>query len=124
MPSTSTPARVDAGFAPAFAALCLGAVAMGISPIFVRFSAADVGPFASAFWRVALALPVLYAATAPDLPSGSFVGPDGPLEMRGHPTVVDASDAAKDRETARRLWEASERLTGVSYEFAVPAAAA
>jgi drug/metabolite transporter (DMT)-like permease len=61
MPSTSTPARLEAGFAPAFAALCLGAVAMGISPIFVRFSAADVGPFASAFWRVALALPILYA---------------------------------------------------------------
>lgn len=34
---------------------------MGISPIFVRFAAADVGPFASAFWRVALALPFLYA---------------------------------------------------------------
>ena len=32
---------------------------MGVSPIFVRL--ADVGPFASAFWRVALALPLLYA---------------------------------------------------------------
>lgn len=31
---------------------------MGISPIFVRL--ADVGPFTSAFWRVALALPVLW----------------------------------------------------------------
>ena len=41
----------------AFAALVAGAVAMGASPIFVRH--ADVGPFASAFWRVALALPVL-----------------------------------------------------------------
>jgi drug/metabolite transporter (DMT)-like permease len=30
---------------------------MGVSPIFVRL--ADVGPFASAFWRVALAVPVL-----------------------------------------------------------------
>lgn len=53
--------RLDTGFAPAFAALCAGAVAMGISPIFVRFAAADVGPFASAFWRVALSLPILYA---------------------------------------------------------------
>ena len=42
-----------------FAALVTGAVAMGISPIFVRL--ADVGPFTSAFWRVALALPLLYA---------------------------------------------------------------
>jgi drug/metabolite transporter (DMT)-like permease len=43
----------------ALAALVLGAVLMGASPIFVRL--ADVGPFASAFWRVALALPVLWA---------------------------------------------------------------
>ena len=45
-------------FAAAFAALFFGAVAMGISPVFVRF--AEVGPFASAFWRVALALPFLF----------------------------------------------------------------
>ena len=62
MPSSDTTARLEAGFAAPFAALCLGAVAMGVSPIFVRFAAAaDVGAFASAFWRVALALPVLYA---------------------------------------------------------------
>ena len=42
----------------AFAALVVGAIAMGISPIFVRL--ADVGPFTSAFWRVFLALPILY----------------------------------------------------------------
>jgi len=41
----------------AVAALVAGAVAMGVSPTFVRL--ADVGPFASAFWRVALALPIL-----------------------------------------------------------------
>jgi drug/metabolite transporter (DMT)-like permease len=41
-----------------FAALVLGAVAMGASPIFVRL--ADVGPFASAFWRMALAIPFLW----------------------------------------------------------------
>lgn len=46
-------------FWPAFIALLGGALAMGISPIFVRLS--DVGPFASAFYRVFLALPVLYA---------------------------------------------------------------
>lgn len=40
-------------------AMALGAVAMGASPIFVRL--ADVGPFASAFWRMALSLPMLWA---------------------------------------------------------------
>ena len=34
-------------------------MAMGISPIFVRLT--DVGPFASAFWRVGGALPLLFA---------------------------------------------------------------
>lgn len=42
----------------AIVALVLGAVAMGASVLFVRW--ADVGPYASAFWRVFLALPFLY----------------------------------------------------------------
>ena len=46
----------------AFAALVMGACAMGISPVFVRF--ADVGPFTSAFWRVGLAVPLLLAWVA------------------------------------------------------------
>lgn len=45
-------------FALAVAALVLGAVAMGASVLFVRW--ADVGPHASAFWRVFLALPFLW----------------------------------------------------------------
>ncbi|ACA19529.1 protein of unknown function DUF6 transmembrane [Methylobacterium sp. 4-46] len=44
----------------AVAALFLGALAMGVSPILVRLVSPEVGPFASAFWRVALALPALY----------------------------------------------------------------
>lgn len=43
----------------AIVALALGAVAMGASVLFVRW--ADVGPYASAFWRVFLALPFLFA---------------------------------------------------------------
>jgi NAD(P)-dependent dehydrogenase (short-subunit alcohol dehydrogenase family) len=61
------------------------------------------------------ALPSLYAATMPDLPSGTYIGPDGWFEMRGHPKVVSASGAARDEEAARRLWEEAELLTGVSY---------
>lgn len=44
--------------ATAITALVLGAVAMGASVLFVRW--ADVGPYASAFWRVFLALPFLW----------------------------------------------------------------
>jgi NAD(P)-dependent dehydrogenase (short-subunit alcohol dehydrogenase family) len=70
------------------------------------------------------ALPTLYAATEPHLPSGSYVGPDGPFEMRGRPRLVAASDRAWDEQTARRLWETSEELTGVHYNFGAVAASA
>jgi len=70
------------------------------------------------------ALPTLYAATEPDLPSGSYIGPDGPLEMRGRPRLVGATDRAWDEQTARRLWETSEELTGVHYDFGAVAAGA
>ena len=67
------------------------------------------------------ALPTLYAATQ-DIPGDSYVGPDGPGEQRGHPTLVGRSEAAQDREAARRLWERSEELTGVSFPLSAAAA--
>ena len=70
------------------------------------------------------ALPTLYAATAPDLPGGSFVGPDGPAEQRGYPKIVTAAGKAYDERAWRRLWEVSEELTGVRYDFASAAAPA
>ena len=60
------------------------------------------------------ALPTLYAATQ-DLPGDSFVGPDGFSEMRGAPKLVDRLEAAKNPETAARLWTLSEELTGVTF---------
>jgi NAD(P)-dependent dehydrogenase (short-subunit alcohol dehydrogenase family) len=69
------------------------------------------------------ALPTLYAATVPDIPGGSFIGPDGFMEGRGHPKVVTGAGKAYDEDTGRRLWEASEELTGVHYEFAAAATA-
>jgi NAD(P)-dependent dehydrogenase (short-subunit alcohol dehydrogenase family) len=69
------------------------------------------------------ALPTLYAATVPDLPGGSFIGPDGIGEMRGYPHVVGAAKRAYDEDAWRRLWELSEELTGVRPEFAAAARA-
>jgi NAD(P)-dependent dehydrogenase (short-subunit alcohol dehydrogenase family) len=60
------------------------------------------------------ALPTLYAATQ-DVPGGGYVGPDGFAEQRGHPHLVGRSRAASDEETARRLWELSEELTGTTF---------
>lgn len=61
------------------------------------------------------ALPQLYAATAPDVAGGSYVGPDRLFEQRGHPTLVKANAPAHDEAVARRLWELSEELTGVRF---------
>jgi NAD(P)-dependent dehydrogenase (short-subunit alcohol dehydrogenase family) len=63
------------------------------------------------------ALPVLYAATYPDLPGGSYVGPDGIGEHRGHPHVVSPRRLARNEDVAGKLWSACEELTGVSFEL-------
>ena len=62
------------------------------------------------------ALPTLFAATQ-DIPSGAYVGPDGPFESRGNPHLVSGNGRSRDPETARRLWDESERLTGVTFAF-------
>ncbi len=70
------------------------------------------------------ALPTLYAATEPGLPGGSYAGPDGIGEQRGHPKLVGTAGAARDEEAARRLWEVSEELTQVHPTFGQAAATA
>jgi NAD(P)-dependent dehydrogenase (short-subunit alcohol dehydrogenase family) len=67
-------------------------------------------------------LPLLYAATAPGVQGGTYVGPDGAREMRGYPVLVQASARAYDEEAARRLWDISEQLTELRYDFRVPTA--
>ena len=62
------------------------------------------------------ALPLIYAATSDDLTSGQYVGPDGPLGQRGKGAKpVGRSKKATNQQTASRLWEVSEKLTGVTF---------
>ncbi|EST25463.1 oxidoreductase [Streptomyces niveus] len=63
------------------------------------------------------ALPQLFAATQPGVVSGEFIGPAGVAELRGAPTRVKLAPGAADAETGRRLWELSERATGVRFAF-------
>lgn len=63
------------------------------------------------------AAPIIVAATAPGLEGGSYLGPDGPGEMRGSPTIVRPVETATDQQVAQGLWAESERLTGVVYEL-------
>ncbi|MFF8799312.1 MULTISPECIES: oxidoreductase [unclassified Methylobacterium] len=59
------------------------------------------------------ALPILYAATAPDASGGGYYGPDGFWEARGYPKPAAIAAQALDRAAAGRLWTLSETLTGV-----------
>src|SRR5262249_2497755 len=64
------------------------------------------------------AMCLLYAATEPGLQGGTYVGPDGLGESRGHPKPASPSRAAYDEQAAARLWAISEQLTGVKFELA------
>jgi drug/metabolite transporter (DMT)-like permease len=70
------PADTRRQHALAVAALLAGAVAIAVSPLFVKVS--ETGPVATGFWRVALALPVLWAWSA--------------LERRGRPDAGGGAD--------------------------------
>ncbi len=105
---TGSPVRAvtaDPGFARTGLAAHVGGVTGALQKLAVRlFNDADRGAACS-----------LYAATA-DIPSGSYVGPDGLQHLRGHPKVIDPPKAARDTDLARRLWDLSVHLTGSSAE--------
>ncbi|MGL5167669.1 MAG: SDR family oxidoreductase [Afipia sp.] len=60
------------------------------------------------------ALSTLYAATSPDAKGGTLYGPDGFYEMKGSPRRSKIVPSAFDQNVWRRLWDASERLTGTT----------
>jgi NAD(P)-dependent dehydrogenase (short-subunit alcohol dehydrogenase family) len=60
------------------------------------------------------ALPTLYAATAPGVRPDSFTGPSIAM-WRGNPAPSRRAPWTRNDTMARRLWDASEQLTGVSY---------
>jgi NAD(P)-dependent dehydrogenase (short-subunit alcohol dehydrogenase family) len=61
------------------------------------------------------ALPTLRAATDPGAQGGEYYGPAGRGEFTGPARRVESSGRSRDAEAARRLWDESERLTGVTY---------
>lgn len=88
---------------PALLALFLGATCIALSPIWVRVS--EVGPTASAFWRVALAVPLLWALL------GAARARHAPLERR-HWKLLLAAGAAFAGDLA--FWHWSIRFTSVA----------
>jgi NAD(P)-dependent dehydrogenase (short-subunit alcohol dehydrogenase family) len=63
------------------------------------------------------ALPTLRAAVDPAASGGEYYGPGGFMEQTGYPVIVQSSDASHNLADARRLWEISEKLTGVHYNW-------
>ncbi len=60
------------------------------------------------------ALPTLYAAISPDVQGAGYYGPDGLGTIRGYPAPNKPAAASTDREAAKRLWELSEHLVGIT----------
>jgi NAD(P)-dependent dehydrogenase (short-subunit alcohol dehydrogenase family) len=63
------------------------------------------------------ALPTLRAAVDPNGRGGQYYGPDGFMEQRGYPAVVQSNAASHNEADARRLWQVSEQLTGIHYNW-------
>jgi len=85
---------------------------MSGSPVGEALARGFNAAFAMDTWKGAL--PTLVAATASGVRPGDYVGPGGLGEVWGMPDRATISDRAKDPTTGRRLWEACERLTGLS----------
>jgi len=63
------------------------------------------------------ALPTLRAAIEEGLKGAEYFGPNGFMEIGGYPVQVESNELSKDRAIAQKLWEVSENLTGVKFEF-------
>jgi NAD(P)-dependent dehydrogenase (short-subunit alcohol dehydrogenase family) len=98
---------------PGYAATNLSTVFAGHNPLLrVGVLIADHTVAQSA---AAGALPILFAGTAPGVVGGEYFGPDRFGGMRGHPTRITPVPGARGEDLARRLWEASEQMTGVTF---------
>ncbi len=63
------------------------------------------------------ALPTIYAATEKSLTGGEYIGPDGKGNRKGNPALETPAAGVYNLDTMKRLWEVSENLTGVKFEF-------
>lgn len=73
-----------------------------------------IGPLLSQS-AAAGALPTLYAALGDNLSGGEYTGPAGKNEHKGPPTVVPYEPWIDDLEAGRKLWQLSEKMTGIQY---------
>ena len=60
-------------------------------------------------------LPTLRAAVDETAQSGDYFGPTRMFEMRGSPEKVQSNAKSRDSAAAKKLWDLSEQMTGISY---------
>ena len=63
------------------------------------------------------ALPTIRAAVDPEVKGGEYYGPRGKNEFRGYPVRVESSAVSHNEKDAKKLWEISEKLTGVNFKI-------
>ncbi len=63
------------------------------------------------------ALPQIRACVDPGVKSGEYYGPDGKKEFKGYPVIVQSNEASHHTGDASKLWEESEKLTGVTFHI-------
>ena len=62
-------------------------------------------------------LPILRAATEENVMGGEYFGPTKMMELKGYPELVKSSDKSYNKDLAKKLWEVSEKLTNLKYQF-------
>lgn len=115
-----------------FKAAGVDAKSIGAHPGYAATNLQSVGPTMEDSWlaRIGMALgnrllaqsaangalPMLYAATAPDVNGCDYIGPTGFQGMRGAPGKVRSNTESYDTTVAAKLWTVSVELTGVNYQ--------
>ena len=80
----------------------LGVMSQFVAPFFSHSAAAG-------------ALPILFAATAPEAKAAGYYGPNGFYEMKGPVAPAQIMPHASDAAAAARLWDVSAQLTGANW---------
>lgn len=80
----------------------LGVMSQFVAPFFSHSAAAG-------------ALPILFAATAPEAKAAGYYGPGGFQEMKGPVAPAQIMPQASDAAVAARLWDVSAQLTGANW---------
>lgn len=108
---------ISVGCHPGYAATNLQAAGPRMSGSLISLWMMKAANFLFAQSQEMGALPTLFAAVAPQVRGCDYIGPAGRGGSRGYPDKLMSNEKSYDGALAKRLWSASEELTGVIYSF-------